>query len=135
MKIPIPVKRCVRIEIIPLIDIVFFLLATFAMVSLTMVKNESVPVHLPTAKTSVSVGIQNTVTLTIKENGDVFFNKDKVVGDQLAVRLKRMNAQTPDLQVMINGDEKASFGQAVAVLDAVRRLKIAKVSIRTRGHH
>lgn len=133
MKIPVPVKKRVRIEIIPLIDIVFFLLATFAMVSLSMVKNESVPVHLPSAKSSVAQDTQDGITVTVKENGDLLLNKDPVSFFELSQRLKQRAQGNPDIRVLINGDEKAYFGKAISVLDQVRLLGITKVSIRTRG--
>jgi biopolymer transport protein ExbD len=134
MKIPssVPKKRA-RIEIIPLIDIVFFLLATFAMVSLSMVKNQGVPVHLPTAATAAPQRASATITLTVKANGDLFFNKTAVTTDQLVPQLQRAKETDPEVKVVINGDKSTSFGDAVSVLDTVRRLGITKVAIRTQA--
>ena len=68
-----------RIEIIPLIDIIFFLLATFIMVSLSMSKNQGVNVALPGASTAQSLGDQSemekAVTLSVNDKGELFFNK------------------------------------------------------------
>ncbi|MGH9797690.1 MAG: ExbD/TolR family protein, partial [Candidatus Polarisedimenticolia bacterium] len=67
-----------RIEIIPLIDIIFFLLATFIMVSLSMTKNQGVQVALPTASTAASLGdqaeLEKALTLSVNDKGEVFFN-------------------------------------------------------------
>ena len=67
-----------RIEIIPLIDIIFFLLATFIMVSLSMSKNQGVQVQLPTAGTAASLGDQQeldkSITLSVNPKGEVFWN-------------------------------------------------------------
>nr|MCU0254313.1 biopolymer transporter ExbD [Acidobacteriota bacterium] len=75
-------KKSARIEIIPLIDIIFFLLATFIMVSLSMTKNQGVQVALPTASTAQSLGDQQemdrTVTLSVNAKGELFFNMEKV---------------------------------------------------------
>ena len=79
MIIPSPyAKRRARIEIIPLIDIVFFLLATFVMVSLSMVKNKGIDVNLPSATTSAQQVKNNQYTaITVTEKGEIYFNKDK----------------------------------------------------------
>lgn len=133
MRIPLPTaKRRVRIEIIPLIDIVFFLLATFVMVSLSMVKNQGLNVSLPAATTSSKQDIDQTVTLTVKDNGTIYIDKEMVSFDQMSARLKALKISDPDLKVLINGDEKAYFGKAIGILDEVRRLGIGKVSIRTK---
>jgi len=122
-------KRRARIEIIPLIDIVFFLLATFIVVSLSMVKNEGLSVNLPKATTGTSQSTAHVIT--VKENGDVYFNKDKVTLTQLTATLTPLK-NNPDMSIIINGDEKADFGNAIQVLDTVRQLGIDKVAIRTK---
>ena len=136
MKIPsIHAHRKTRIEIIPLIDIIFFLLATFIMVSLSMTKNQGVQVALPTASTAASLGDQQeldkAVTLSVNEKGDVFYNKEKITIAQLPMKLQTLKATSKDPKVMINSDGAANFKFVVAVLDEVRRIGIAKVGINT----
>lgn len=134
MKIPSPsTKKRARIEIIPLIDIVFFLLATFAMVSLSMVKNQGISVNLPIASTANTQDSKNIVTITVKETGEIFLNKNLVSSQELTTQLTQLKNNDSDLKVLINGDEKAYFGKAILVLDEVRRLGITKVSIRTKN--
>ncbi len=134
MRIPLPtVKRRARIEIIPLIDIIFFLLATFVMVSLSMVHNAGISVNLPTAATSMSQEPQKAiVTISVNEGGSIYLDKEMLSFESMSARLKQMKAQDPNLKVLINGDEKADFGKAITILDEVRRLGITKVSIRTK---
>lgn len=124
-----------RIEIIPLIDIIFFLLATFIMVSLSMSKNQGVNVALPTAGTAASLGDQTeldkAVTLSVNEKGDVFYNKEKITFAQLPMRLQNLKALSKDPKVIINSDGSADFKYVVSVLDEVRRIGIAKVGINT----
>ncbi len=128
-------RKRARIEIIPLIDIIFFLLATFIMVSLSMTKNEGVQVALPTAATAASLGdqqeMEKAVTLSVNEKGDVFFNKEKITLAQLPLKLQTFKATSKDPKVMINSDGGANFKHVVAVLDEVRRIGIAKVGINT----
>lgn len=136
MKIPsTPHKRRARIEIIPLIDIIFFLLATFVMVSLSMVKNQGIPVNLPKAKTGQVQEKEAgaTVTVTVTESNRVYLDKELVDAETLPERLKELQARKPDLRVVFNGDELAYFGDVVKALDQTRRAGIERVAIQTTG--
>ena len=131
---PIPSPRSnrrARIEIIPLIDIIFFLLATFVMVSLSMVQSRALPVHLPAAATGTPQDRADFAAITITETGAVFFNKEPVTPEQLDTALRDLLASRPDPKVFINGDRKAEFGRAIAVLDQVRQAGITKIAIET----
>jgi biopolymer transport protein ExbD len=124
-------KRRARIEIIPLIDIIFFLLATFVMVSLSMVKNRAIPVNLPVASTSAAQETRDFATISINAAGDYFFNKQPVDAAGLDNSLRELLASNPDPHVFIHGDSDAAFGKAIAALDAVRKAGIKKVAIET----
>ena len=128
-------RKSARIEIIPLIDIIFFLLATFIMVSLSMTRNQGVQVALPSASTAVSHGdqqeMEKALTLTVNEKGDVFYNKDKITIAQLPMKLQTFKASSKEPKVIINSDAGTDFRHVVAVLDEVRRIGIEKVGIST----
>lgn len=128
-------RKRARIEIIPLIDIIFFLLATFIMVSLSMTKNQGVQVALPAAGSAASLGddreMEKAVTLSVNEKGEVFFNKEKVTLAQLPLRLQNFKTASKDPKVLINSDAGADFKHVVGVLDEVRKIGIAKVGINT----
>ncbi len=128
---PRPQKKA-RIEIIPLIDIIFFLLATFVMVSMSMIKNQGISVNLPVASTSAAQDRKDYASITVNANGDYFFNKEAVTLDQITARLTTLKTSDPDPRVFINGDQKAEFGKAIAVLDEARKLGISKVAIETK---
>ena len=128
---PSPRKRA-RIEIIPLIDIMFFLLATFLMVSLSMVKNQGVQVNVPVATTTSSQELKDYATISITDQGEIYYNKEKIEPDQLTLYLKSLKETYAEPKVFINGDEKAVFGKVVAVLDEARKLGITKVAIQTK---
>ena len=121
-----------RIEIIPLIDIIFFLLATFVMVSLSMVKNRGVPVNLPAAATGAPQEHLEAATITIDAAGDLFFNRQPVSPEKLDSALKELAGSVAEPRVFIDGDRKTEFGKAVAVLDQVRKQGITRVAIETR---
>ena len=124
-----------RIEIIPLIDIIFFLLATFIMVSLSMSKNQGVHVALPTASSAASLGEQDemekAVTLSVNEKGEVFYNKEKITIAQLPLKLQAFKSTAKDPRIIINSDAGADFKNVVGVLDEVRKIGIGKVGIST----
>jgi biopolymer transport protein ExbD len=127
---PRPHKRA-RIEIIPLIDVIFFLLATFMMVSLAMVKNHGIPVNLPAASTGAAQDHAQDNTITIAKDGTLYFNKEPLRLDELPARLRQLKSEQPDPKVFINGDEQAYFGAAVGVLDELRKSGITQVAIDT----
>ncbi len=122
-----------RIEIIPLIDIVFFLLATFVMVSLSMVKNQGIDVNLPAAETGARQIKDNQYhAITVTSKGEIYFNKEMISMEELPLRLKQLKAQDSDPTIILNGDEKAYFGRAIFVLDEARKIGIKKVAVQTK---
>lgn len=133
MIIPSPrSNRKARIEIVPLIDIIFFLLATFVMVSMSMTRNQGISVNLPVAASGAQMDRAEYASITLAANGDYFFNKEAMSFAQLIERLRTWKTGQAEPRVFINGDAGADFGNVVAVLDEVRRLGIARVAIETR---
>src|SRR3989338_6819186 len=103
MRIPLPAARKkARIEIIPLIDIVFFLLATFVMVSLSMVKNQGIAVKLPTAVTATAQDRRIFSTVTVTEEGEIFIDKVLMDIKTLSQKLRTLKNQNPDIRVFVN---------------------------------
>lgn len=121
-----------RIEIIPLIDVIFFLLATFVLFTLSLNKTDGLPVELPQTGSSEPRDPSNSVTITVTDTGTLAWNKDPVTLDDFIHRLQTYKASEPDPKVLINGDERASFAQAVYAFDEVRKAGIDKVFIETR---
>ncbi len=127
---PTPHKKA-RIEIIPLIDIMFFLLASFMMVSITMVKMQSIKMDLPTATQARRDFKPEIINIAVDKTGECFIEKQRKsqqeVYDYLTNRLHTSAAST-NLPVYISGDKNATHGAVIAVLDLVRRAGIQKVS-------
>lgn len=133
MKIPAAhQRRRARLEIIPLIDIMFFLLATFVIVSLSMVKNQGIEVQLPTAETGSPQARDHLVTVSITEAGDLYLDKEAIALDALRDRLRSLQRADPELRVFLNGDQGADFGVVMKIFDELRLLGISKVSVQTR---
>src|SRR3989338_2969624 len=134
MRIPLPaIKRKARIEIIPLIDIVFFLLATFVMVSLSMVKNQGINLNLPKATTGTVQEQKASAIVSVSQSGDIYLNKEKVGFDGLTKKLTGLKQRDPELRVIIQADKDVNFGNAIQIMDEVRRLGITKLAVQTRG--
>ncbi len=121
-----------RIEIIPLIDVIFFLLATFVLFTLSLNKSEGISVQLPVAATGEPRDPINTVTISVTEDGSIAWNKDPITMGEFIDRLPLFKAQNPDARVLINGDDRAYFTQAIYVFDQVRRAGFARVYVETR---
>ena len=134
MIIPIQSRRRARIEIIPLIDIIFFLLATFVMVSLSMVKNKGIGVQLPPAETGTQqeAGDKNFTVITVTQKGEIYLNKEKISASALPNRLKELKQKEKDPMVLLNGDDRAVLGRAIFVLDQARKAGIKRFAIGTK---
>lgn len=121
-----------RIEIIPLIDVIFFLLATFVLFTLSLNRIQSVPVDLPQAvATPAAQSEDETVILQVSTPGTVFWNREPVTFADLPVRLLNYRATTTRPRVLVSGDDKARYGDTVLALDEVRKAGIKEVSIET----
>ena len=126
-------KKKARIEIIPLIDVIFFLLATFVLFTLSLNRSQGLPVSLPKTATSIPRDPSNSVTITVTAEGTLAWDKDLITLDEFLVSLQTYkNQMGPDARVLINGDEAAFFSQARYVIDEVRKSGITKVLIETR---
>lgn len=132
-KIKVPVRKKARIEIIPLIDVIFFLLATFVLFTLSLNSIRSVDVNLPVAAPpNPNPPKDDSVTIQVSGDGAIFWNRELIDFGEVPARIAHYKTQTEDPRILIAGDERARFGIAVSVLDEVRKAGIAKVSVETR---
>ena len=130
MKLPSPIRRKrSRIEIIPLIDIMFFLLASFMMVSLQMQKVRALKASLPTATLATSNAKPDIINLTVDKDGQLRLEDRRVsFGDLFATLTNRCHAN-PNVPVYVHGDREATHGSIVYALDFVKRAGIQRVAI------
>ena len=124
---PIPHHKA-RIEIIPLIDIMFFLLAAFMMASLTMIKMQSIKMNLPTATQATRDFKPDIVNISVDRLGDIYVEKKLVSIVDLSTVLSNKLRLSTNFPVYISGDKDATHGAVIRVLDTVRRVGIEKVS-------
>ena len=128
----LPAESEARIEIIPLIDIMFFLLAAFMLVSLSMVNLKSVKVNLPTATTATADTKGDFVNLTVNAQGLVFLDQMPVGDRELVRHLTAAQQTNAQFRVFISGDREARHGEVIRVLDLVRSAGIQKVAFEIR---
>lgn len=121
-----------RIEIIPLIDIMFFLLAAFMLVSLSMVHLKTVKVNLPTSTTATADNQKHLVALSVNKAGLVWIDGKPVGDHELAPWLAARLRADAEVRVSISGDQDARNGDMMRVLDLVRSSGIQKVAFETR---
>jgi biopolymer transport protein ExbD len=122
-----------RIEIIPLIDIMFFLLASFMLVSLSMVNMKAVAVSLPTAVTATPETRRDFLDISVDQSGGVYLDKTPMAGHELVTALAAAVKANPDLRVFISGDRDARHGEILRVLDLVRTAGIDRVAFEVRS--
>src|SRR5215813_7281009 len=129
---PVPHKRA-RIEIIPLIDIMFFLLASFMMVSLSQTHMKGIRVNLPAAIAPPPSQVKDYVSIKVREGNVVTFDNQIVTDDQVLPHLFELHRANPEIKVSISADLMAMHGDVIAVLDKVRSAGITKVGYQIRA--
>ena len=130
MKLRSPLRRRrTRLEIIPLIDIMFFLLASFMMVSLQMQKVRTLKASLPTATLATSTTRPDMVTLTVDRDGQVAIDNKRVSFPELQTLLTNRYNLNTNLPVYITGTRDATHGSVMYVLDFVKRAGIQRVAM------
>ena len=124
---PIPHKKA-RIEIIPLIDIMFFLLASFMMVSLSQVHMKGMKVTLPTGVSGETQAKKDYISVSVDASGNAYFDKQEMDYDKLMSTLKRVHDENPEAKVFVRGDRDTVHGNIIRVLDILRSVGFYKVA-------
>ena len=125
---PLPQRRT-RLEIIPLIDIMFFLLASFMMVSLQMQKIRALNASLPTATLATSTTKPDTINLRVDRFGQVSADDKPISLEALQTMLAKRYEANTNVPVYITGTKDARHGSIIYVLDLVKRAGIQRVAI------
>lgn len=121
-----------KLMIIPMIDIIFFLLVFFMMSMLSMVVQKSMPVNLPTA-TASSVDLQRKIPITITADGKIYVEQDAYDLNGMAKRLEAEKAKGGDLTIILRADQRAQYGEFVQVLDTLKNMQLNKIAVATKS--
>jgi biopolymer transport protein ExbD len=133
MRVPRQEQAKARIEIIPMIDVIFFLLVFFMVSTLSMTINRGLPVNLPTAASSQKE-LQENLNLTLTQNGEIFLNKEPVTLGDLGSRVKTALANDPELMVILNADGDVRHQAVVEAMDELRLAGAARLAIAVKPH-
>jgi biopolymer transport protein ExbD len=118
-----------EIIVIPMIDVMMFLLFFFMVASLAMAVQNGIPVNLPKASTGKDERSQ-TVTITLQPNGAIFLNTSPIKLDQLGAKLKALGVTSKTL-VTVNSDDKVPYGTVVSVMDEARQAGVLAFAFAT----
>ncbi|HUU54550.1 MAG TPA: biopolymer transporter ExbD [Armatimonadota bacterium] len=133
MRIRRPPVEKARIELIPMIDTMAFLLVFFMIASLAMSQQAGLPVNLPRAEAADSqTWGDRSLVVTLESDGRVYLNKEAVARGSLAEAIRGRLGERPDLIVVINADEGIRHGEVVAAMDAAKNAGAARMAIATR---
>ena len=125
-----------RIEMLPLIDIVFLLLVFFIYAMLSMAVHHSLPVSLPVSS-AAQIDTEQSLTVSVMQNGEIFLDKIKVSMEELQLVLQdkvQSASDGKDVQVDLFADEALSYQELYRVLDIIRTAGISNVSLQAGGH-
>lgn len=128
--------RSLRIEsqpelmIIPLIDIIFFLLVFFMLSTLSMVEQHTIPVSLPQAS-AVQQDIPRSINVTVTQDGHILFDQEEIPLPLLAKRVGIELTKQPDNVFVLRADKQVEYGTVITVLDELKLAGARRVSVAT----
>jgi len=126
-----PMRRA-RIEMIPLIDVVFLLLIFFIYTMLSMTIHKGIPILLPKAKMGL-IDREEYLSISITRNHRIFLDEREIPMEELRQRLMEKSKDKPHVRVFIRGDRRIPYEWVVRVLDTVRASGLSKASLETHG--
>jgi biopolymer transport protein ExbD len=124
---PIPRKHA-RIEIIPLIDIMFFLLASFMMVSLSQTTMKGMKVDLPVGASGETQSKKDYVSFSVDRDGYIYWDKERIEYSDVATKLRGLYQTNPEAKIFIRGDREALHGNVTRLLDQIRSTGFTKIA-------
>ena len=123
-------KKSSRIEIIPMIDVMMFLLVFFVLISLNVIPMTGVKTKLPTAGVTEQANPKNKVVITLLKNGEMMFDDIKVQVSNLSSLLEKKKSEFGEnFSVLINGDEASSLQNLIDVMDGLKKNNISAMTI------
>lgn len=120
-----------EINIVPMIDVIFSILAFFIISSLYLTRSEGLPVNLPQAASSQSQRSAE-ITVTLDRQGQIAVNTQPVQLNQLEATLQQLVQPSQPTLVILNADEAVSHGLVVSVMDRLRQIEGARLAIATK---
>ena len=132
MRVRVHNTRRARIEMLPLIDIVFLLLVFFIYAMLSMAVHRGLPVILPTSSTA-KVGKHLVLSVTVRSDGAVYLDKQRVPPGRLTELLRKRSAQQKEAGVLLFADKSLPYQKLFQVLDEIRTAGLSRVSLQAQA--
>ena len=128
MKVQLPSPKKVRIEMLPLIDIVFLLLVFFIYAMLSMAVHRGLPVELPLSSTA-QIDKKLTLSVSVEADETIYVNKERVALEHLPEVLRSKAALTREPGVLIFADRSLQYQMIYNVLDKIRQAGLSQISL------
>ena len=128
MKVTVPRGRKARIEMLPLIDIVFLLLVFFIYAMLSMAVHRGLPVNLPTSRTA-EIDKKLILAVTIKADGSIYVDELAVEPAHLVDHLKNRIRDAEQPGVLLFADRSLDYQTLFQILDQIRQAGISRISL------
>lgn len=123
-------ERSPKLMIIPMIDIIFFLLVFFMMSTLQMVEQKTMPINLPQAA-AAQADVQKPIAVTVTDTGRVSLEQEDVPLALLGQRIQTEIARHPQAVVVLRADRRAEHGNVVAVMDELKVAGVQRIAVAT----
>ena len=120
-----------KIDILPMIDIIFSILAFLIISSLYLTRVETVSVELPKASNSITQN-KKFVNISIDKGGNLYINKKRTSLQEMKVKVVNLTNKNMNL-VVLNADKNVSHGYVISVLDVLRSIDGLKIAISTKS--
>jgi len=116
------------IIIIPMIDIMFFLLVFFMLSTLYMVNLKTVDIHMPQAA-HAETQLKVTYVVTMKDDGSLWLEDKPIAEQELLQRVAQQQANNPQFAVVVRADQKLDYGMVMGLLDKIKGAGVNKVGL------
>ena len=120
-----------KIDILPMIDIIFAFLSFLIISSLYLARVDTIPIDLPKASSSIRQD-KKFIIISIDKRGNLFVDRKKILLDDLRFNIDNL-IETNSNFVVLNADKNVSHGDVINVLDILRKIKGLKIAISTKS--
>ncbi|NJL02406.1 MAG: biopolymer transporter ExbD [Spirulinaceae cyanobacterium RM2_2_10] len=128
MRLPQEPERPFSINLVPMIDAIFAILAFVLIASLFLTRSEGLPVNLPNAVTG-QIQAESQATVSIAADGSIQLNQQPVTLEQLTGAVQQLVVPGSEALVLVNADEQVPHGRVVVVMDRLRTIAGVKLAI------
>lgn len=128
MKVYLQTNKKARIEMLPLIDVVFLLLVFFIYAMLSMAVHRGLPVVFPTS-TAVKIDKKLFLSVTVKADGSIYVDKEYILLENLKEMLQRKASKEKEPGVLLFADRILSYQKLFRVLDQIRLAGVNRISL------